>query len=294
MKMLRPDDIRSLLSETFSKWTADKGPRMGAALAFYAIFSIPPLMIIALAVLTFVYSGDAFFRLQSELASLVGDSVAGTLLGSYRMQQRGGGLIAGVVGLGVLFFTASGVFVELEDALNTIWEVKPRDTGIKAMLKGRLSSFTMVLGICFLLMASLALTAIVAGLSEKAGDWVPGGGLVVGYVMDFALSVGVITLLFAMIFKVLPAVYVAWNDVWIGAAITAVLFTIGKFALGIYIGKAGVGLGYGAAGSLVILTTWVYYSAQIFLLGAEFTHVWARRRGSRRPEEDQQAPGRAA
>jgi membrane protein len=294
MKMLRRNDIRSLLSETFTRWTADKGPRMGAALAFYAIFSIPPLMMIALAVLTFVYSGDAFVRLQSELASLVGDSVAGTLLGSSRMKQPGGGLIAGVVGLGVLLFTASGVFVELEDALNTIWEVKTVDTGIKALLKGRLASFIMVLGICFLLMASLALTAIVAGLSEKAAAWVPGGGQVVGYVLDLALSVGVMTLLFAMIFKVLPAVHVAWSDVWIGATITAVLFAIGKFALGIYIGKAGVGLGYGAAGSLVILTTWVYYSAQILLLGAEFTRVWARRCGSCRSEEGKEAPDRAA
>ena len=158
----------------------------------------------------------------------------------------------------------------------------------------------MVLGICVLLLVSLALTATITALSERISAWIP-GGQVAGYVLDTAFSLSVITLLFAMIFKILPAAKVRWNDVWIGAAVTALLFTIGKLAIGIYIGKARIGSGYGVAGSIVILITWVYYSAQIMFFGAEFTHVWARRYGSHAlPEKDalpldtKQTPDRAA
>jgi membrane protein len=270
----------SLIKETYNKWTEHTGPRLGAALAYYAIFSIPPLMLIALAVLGIVYSGDIMGRLQSQLASLVGDETARTLLTGVQMKGQAGGVIAGLIGILVLLFGASGVFTELQDALNTIWEVKPKEEGIKGLVKGRFTSFTMVLGICFLLLVSLVVSSVVAAMSQAIAAWMPGGEAL-GHLLELSVSLIVITMLFAMIFKVLPDVRVHWNDVWVGAAVTALLFTMGKFAIGTYIGKAGIGSGYGAAGSIVILITWIYYSAQILYFGAEFTKVYAERHGSR-------------
>jgi len=188
-------------------------------------------------------------------------------------------LIAGLIGIAVLLFGASGVFTELQDALNTIWAVKPKEEGIKGLLKGRFTSFTMVLGICFLLLISLVISSIVAAMSERFSAWIPGGAAV-GHLFENATSFVVVALLFAMIFKILPDVKIRWNDVWIGAVVTALLFTVGKFAIGMYIGKAGIGSAYGAAGSIVVLITWVYYSAQLLFFGAEFTQVYAKRHGA--------------
>ena len=157
------------------------------------------------------------------------------------------------------------------------------------LLKGRFTSYTMVLGTCFLLLISLVLSAVIAAASDSMSAWVPGGEAV-GHMLEMAFSFCVITLLFAMIFKILPDVKIHWNDVWVGAAVTALLFTIGKFAIGMYIGKAGIGTGYGAAGSIVILITWVYYSAQILFFGAEFAQVWARRHGARLVPEEHAKP----
>jgi membrane protein len=286
LKSLKSSKVFTLLHETFAKWTDDKGPRMGAALAFYAVFSIPPLMMIALGLLNFIFSGDVVGRLHSELAVLLGDEAASTLLSVVQLKELNNGMVAALIGIAILFSTASGVFIELQDALNTIWGVRPAAKGLKGLLKGRLVSCAMVLGICVLLLVSLALTAAITALSERISAWIP-GGQIAGYVLDLALSLSVITLLFAMIFKILPATKVRWNDVWIGAAVTALLFTIGKLAIGIYIGKARIGSGYGVAGSIVILITWVYYSAQIMFFGAEFTNVWAKHHGSRAlPEKD--------
>lgn len=268
-----------LLRDTYNEWSEDKGPRLGAALAYYAIFSIPPLMMITLAVLGFIYSDNINSRLESQLATLVGADTARTLLLGVEVKGNRGGIVASLIGLGILLFGASGAFAELQDALNTIWGVKPKDEGLKGLLKGRFSSFTMVLGICFLLLVSLIVSAVVAAMSEQLGLWVP-GGKTIGTLLDVSTSFGVITVLFAMIFKLLPDVRIHWSDVWIGAIVTAVLFTVGKFLIGTYIGQAGIGSAYGAAGSLVILITWIYYSAQILYFGAEFTQVYARRHGS--------------
>lgn len=299
LKSLKSTNVFTLLQETFEKWADDKGPRMGAALAFYAVFSIPPLMMIALGVLNFVYSGNALDELHSELAALLGDEAASTFLSVVQLRELNNGVVAALIGIAILFSTASAVFIELQDALNTIWGVRPAATGLTGWLKGRLLSCIMVLGVCVLLLVSLALTATITALSERISKWIP-VGQVAGYVLDLTLSLTVITLLFAMIFKILPAAKVRWSDVWIGAAATAILFTAGKLAIGIYIGKAHIGSGYGVAGSIVILITWVYYSAQIMFFGAEFTHVWARRHGSHAlpekaiPLDTKQRPDRAA
>jgi membrane protein len=276
----------TLFQETFTKWTDDKGPRMGAALAFYAVFSIPPIMMIALGLLNFIYSRNVLDRLHSQLASLLGDEAATTFLSAVQLKELNNGVVAALIGSVILFTTASGVFIELQDALNTIWGVRPVEKGLKALVKGRLVSCIMVLGISVLLLVSLTLTATITALSERISFWIPGGQSA-GYLLDLAVSLSVITLLFAMIFKILPAARIRWRDVWLGAAVTALLFTIGKLAIGIYIGKAHIGSGYGVAGSIVILLTWVYYSAQIMFFGAEFTNVWARHHGSHAaPEKD--------
>jgi membrane protein len=268
-----------LLKQTYSEWSEDKGPRLGAALAYYAIFSIPPLMMIVIGALGLLYSGNIVERLQGQLGMLVGNDTAKTLLTGIQMQGSKGGLLASLIGLAVLFFGASGVFAELQDALNTVWAVRPKEEGLKGLIRGRFTAFTMVLGICFLLLVSLVVGAVISAMSERFSGWLPGGD-VVGHALEVAASFAVITLLFAMIFKILPDVKIGWNDVWIGAIVTAALFTLGKFVIGTYIGKAGIGSAYGAAGSIVVLITWVYYSAQILYFGAEFTQVYAKTHGS--------------
>jgi len=206
----------ALLKETYQEWSRDKGPRLGAALAYYAIFSIPPLMVIVLAVLGFFYSDDVSGRLSGELASLIGDDTAKALLTGIQATSQKGGIIASIVGIAVLLFGASGVFGELQDALNTIWGVRPKEQGLKGLLRGRFTAFTMVLGICFLLLISLIVSAIVAAASDILASWLP-GGQILGRLLAFVASVAVITFLFAMIFKILPDVEIQWADVWIGA-----------------------------------------------------------------------------
>jgi membrane protein len=276
---LKRANFISLLKETYTDWTEDRGPRFGAALAYYAIFSIPPLMMIALAAIARVYSGNIIDRLQNQLAVLIGDETAKTLLTGVQMNGPKGGLTAGIIGIAILLSGASGVFGELQDALNTIWNVKPKGEGLKGLIKGRFTSYTMVLGTAFLLLVSLIISSIVAALSAGFAGYLPGGAAV-AHLLENATSFVVITVLFAMIFKFLPDVKIRWRDVWVGAAVTALLFTLGKLAIGMYIGKAGIGSAYGAAGSIVVLITWVYYSAQILFFGAEFTQVWTHRRGA--------------
>ncbi|HLH31464.1 MAG TPA: YihY/virulence factor BrkB family protein [Terriglobia bacterium] len=283
---MKLNNTSELLKQTYNEWSEDKGPRLGAALAYYAIFSIPPLMMITLAVIGYFYSGNIGDRVQAELGTLVGEDTAKTLMLGVQMHGQKGGIIAGLVGVAILLFGASGVFTELQEALNAIWEVKPKEDGLKGLLKGRFTAFTMVLGTCFLLLVSLIISSIVSAMSATFSAWLPGGAAV-GHLLENVAAFIVITVLFAMIFKVLPDVKIGWRHVWVGAAVTALAFTIGKFAIGMYIGKTSVGSGYGAAGSIIVLITWVYYSAQILYFGAEFTQVWAKRHGFRViPEEN--------
>jgi membrane protein len=269
--------VVALWKQTFTDWSEDKAPRLGAALAYYAIFSIPPLILLVIAAVGLFYKGDVAGAIQQQLGGLIGEDTARTIMEVRQQQDTDRGILAGIFGIVLLLFGASGVFGQLQDAMNTIWEVKPKESrGIMGMIKDRFLSFAMILGIAFLLLVSLVLSAAVAAI----GDWVPGGEAV-GHILELGISFAVVTLLFAMIFKMLPDVKIAWNDVWLGAAATAVLFTMGKFLLGLYLGKGTVASAYGAAGSVIIMIVWVYYSAQILFLGAEFTQVYANRFGSR-------------
>jgi membrane protein len=276
-----------LLKQTFSDWTEDKAPRLGAALAYYAVFSIPPLIVIVIAAIGLFYKGDVAGAIQTQLAALIGDDAARTMLETAQHRGQSRGTLAAIFGIGLLLFGASGVFAELQDALNTIWEVQPKKKGgVFGVIKARFLSFTMILGMAFLLLISLILTTAVSAFGSMLNTWLPFGESV-AKTMDFAISFGVVTLLFAMIFKILPDVKLAWSDVWIGAAATASLFTLGKFLIGLYLGQGTVGSDYGPAASVIIMIVWVYYSAQILFLGAEFTQVYANRYGSRVvPAED--------
>jgi membrane protein len=271
----------SLLKQTVSEWSEDKAPRLGAALAYYAVFSIPPLVLIVVAAIGLVYKGDVSGSIEHQLGALIGQDTARTIMQTGTQQNSGGGILATVAGVVLLLFGASGVFGELQDSLNTIWEVKPKTgRGIAGMIKDRFLSFTMVLGIAFLLLVSLVLSAGIAALGGALSGWLPGGEAV-GHILETVTSLVIVTLLFAMMFKMLPDVKVAWNDVWIGAAVTAVLFTVGKILIGLYLGKSTVGSAYGPAGAVIVMIVWVYYSAQILFFGAEFTQVYANRYGSK-------------
>jgi|SRR5688572_27490814 membrane protein len=267
----------NLVKQTLSDWSDDKAPRLGAALAYYAIFSIPPLLLLVISTVGFFYRGDVAGAIEQQLRGLVGGDTARTVLELRQSPGASDGLLATVFGGVLLLFGASGVFGELQDAMNTIWEVKrDRKRGLLGLVKDRFLSFTMVLGIAFLLLISLVVTAAIASVAK----WLPGGEAV-GHLLELTLSFVLITLLFAMIFKFLPDVKIAWSDVWIGAAATAALFVLGKFLIGLYLAKAAVTSSYGEAGAVILMILWVYYSAQILFLGAEFTQVYANNYGSR-------------
>ncbi|MBD1814211.1 YihY/virulence factor BrkB family protein [Microcoleus vaginatus DQ-U2] len=275
--------VISLLKQTFSEWQEDKAPTLAAALAYYTVFSLAPLLIIVIAIVGVVFGPEAAQgQIVAQLQSLIGKDGAQTVQELIlKASEPKSGMIATLVGIATLLWGASNVFTNLKEALNTIWNVSPPPgRGIWGFLKDRVLSFAMILGIGFLLLVSLVLSAILAAVSY----WLNGLlQLPVGIwqIVDFAISFGVVTLLFALIYKLLPDVHLAWNDVWIGAAITSMLFTIGKSLIGAYLGGSGIASTYGAAGSFVIILLWINYSAQILFLGAEFTQVWANRYGSR-------------
>lgn len=277
--------VVTLAKETVVRWIEDKASALAAALSYYALFSLAPLLLIAIAVAGLIFGEEAARgHVYAQMAGLVGADSAKAMQGivANMGQQKSGGIIATVLGVATLLFGASGVFAQLQDSLNTIWKAKsPTTNGVLDFFRVRFLSFGMVLGIGFLLLISLILSAGLAALGTFLGGLVP-GWVLLGHVLNIALSLGVITLLFAMIFKVLPDTHVTWKDVWLGALVTSALFTLGKFGIGFYLGKASVASGYGAAGSVVIVLVWVYYSAMILYLGAEFTHVYSMRHGSQR------------
>lgn len=272
----------SLLRQTFAEWQRDKVSRLAAALAYYTTFSLAPVLVIVIAIASFLFEQSAVqSRIIDQLQGLLGENGAALvqeMLTSAQTQE--GGLWATLISLALLIIGASGLFIQLQDALNTVWNVVPRpDSGIWALVRNRLLSFGMVLAIGFLLMVSLLLSAALAGISGMVGDGLLGWD--VGWqILNTLVSLGVITLLFALIYRILPDATIAWGDVWVGAVMTAVLFTIGKALIGFYLGNSSVASAYGAAGSFVVLLLWIYYSAQILLFGAEFTQVYANRFGS--------------
>lgn len=273
----------NLLRETFNEWNEDKAPRLGAALSYYTAFSLAPLLIVIIAMAGFFFGQAAVTgRIQYEIQGLVGTQAAKAIQDMIaNFYHPTAGLIATAIGLGTLLFGAAGLFGALQDALNTVWEVTPRPgQGLLPMVRHRLLSFTLVLGIGFLLLVSLLISAAISALTRLIPFPVPEQGLLL-QLLNLVISFGVITLLFATIYKVLPDVYITWHDVWMGAVVTALLFSIGQLVLGLYLGRSGIASSYGAAGSFVVLLLWINYSAQILLFGAEFTQVYARHYGSR-------------
>ena len=275
--------IGKLLKETFKEWQEDKASRIAAALAYYAVFSISPLLVIAIAIAGTVFGQDtAQDQITEQLTALVGeDGVKPILMGLNNISQPKIRGVASLISIAVLLLGASGIFAQLQDALNTVWKVKPQPgQGVLPFIRKRVSSFLMVLAIGFLLILSLVLSAVVAALSKYRTDFLP-GSQILWENLDFIVSLGLMTFLFCLMFKYVPDVKIAWKDVFVGAVITAVLFLFGKFLLGVYLSKGSLGSAYGAAGSLIVLLAWIYYSAQIILLGAEFTQVYAQMYGSK-------------
>jgi len=276
--------VVSLLREVFAEWSKDNALSLGAALAYYTIFSMAPLLVLVIAIAGLVFGQKAAEgQIVGQIAGLVGDTAAQTIQGMVaRASRPAAGKLATVMSLGTMALGASGVFGQLQSSLNHIWEVGPSGKrGFRGHLKKRAATFGMILGIGFLLLVSLVLSAALSGLHGVLTRHLPLAGRLLP-ALNFVLSFGVITALFAMMFKFLPETEMEWRDVWPGAAVTALLFTVGKTLIAIYLGRAGVTSVYGAAGSLVLILLWVYYSAQILFIGAEFTEVYSRRHGSRR------------
>jgi len=273
-----------LLSQTFNEWMEDKAQRLGAALAYYAAFSIAPLLIILVAIAGVVFKGDTTMQVQAQIAAIAGDNAAEAIAAIIRgVKSSGPGHTATIVSVVTLLLGATGAFGQLQDAMNTIWEVAPKPRRFWVdILRTRLLSFVMVLAIGAVLLASLFMSAFLATASHYFQHRFPMTGPVWPFA-DLSLSFVTTTLLFAMIFKILPDVAIAWRDVWLGAAVTAALFAAGKIGIGLYLGRSSFKSAYGAAGSFPIFLAWVYYSAQILFFGGEFTKVYATQHGRVRP-----------
>src|SRR5213082_1671183 len=276
-------NLFSLLKQTFQEWLQDKAPQLGAALAYYTVFSLAPLILVLLAVVGIIFQHDpagAWNKITQQMSYFLDHSAVQVVQNiAQKASQPGKGLIATVIGVVLALFGASGVFGQLQDALNTIWGVKAKPGGgIWGFLRSRFLSFAMVGGVCFLLLVSLTLESLLKGFSHYVQSVLP-GGIVVAMTVYIIFDFAVVVLLFAMIFKFLPDVEIQWRDVWMGAVMTAILFGLGKWLLGFYLGSGAAGSAYGAAGSLITLLLWVYYSSQILLFGAEFTQVYAQRAG---------------
>jgi membrane protein len=271
-----------IVKGSFKEFNEDNVLRLSAALAYYSIFSIGPLLAIVIGVAGLAFGHDAArHQIHDSLKGMLGENSAQTIDSMIAARSRGTSVITTIIGIIALLFGAAGVFGQLQDSLNTIWEVKSKPgAGIWDMLRKRFLSFSMVLGVGFLLLISLALSAALAALSHSLNNMIPMGD-VVGHVIDFVVSFGVITLLFAMMFKYLPDVKIPWSKVWMGAIVTALLFTLGKFLLGLYLGRQSTSSAYGAAGSVIVILMWVYYASVILLYGAEFTQVYARQTGAK-------------
>jgi membrane protein len=277
--------IWGLFRDAISAWSDDYAPSMGAALSYYTLFSIAPLLVIVIAVAGFFFGADEVRgTLFAQLSGLMGDEGAQAVEGMMQSaNEPKEGLLSTIIGFVVLAAAATTVFAELQSALDRIWRAPAREksSGIWNLIRARLLSFGMILAIAFVLIVSLVVSTVLSALGKWWGGWF-GAWETLAQIFNFLVSFGIITLLFALIYKIIPRADVAWHDVWVGAAVTSLLFTIGKFLIGLYLGKSDVGSAFGAAGSLVIVMVWVYYSAQIFLLGAEFTWVYAHEYGSRK------------
>jgi membrane protein len=271
--------VWSLVKETAANWVAHRDARLGAALSYYSIFSVGPLIVIAISIAGVLFGEDAVRgEVSAQVQGLLGNSgaqaIQSMLVGAARPHE---GAIAALFGIVTLIFAALGVVVQLKDALNTVWEVEAKKSGVWSFVCTYLVSLAGVLALGFLLLVSLLVSAFLAAGSKYVAPYLPEVAL---QLISSLVSLAFITLLFAMMFKWLPDADVAWSDVWVGAAVTAVLFEVGKLLIGLYIGKQGLESTFGAAASLVVLLIWIYYSSQIVLMGAEFTRAYARSRGA--------------
>jgi membrane protein len=274
--------MKHLLAEAWAEWNNDNAPRLGAALAFYTMLSLAPLLVVIIGIAGLVFGQEAAQgQIFGQIRGMVGDQGAAAIQEMIKhASNMGSGIMATIVGVLMLLFAATGVVTELRSSLNAVWGIPPKtDSGVVGTVKERGYAVAVVLACGFLLVVTLVVSAALAAMGHFFGQMLPIPEAVM-QAINFVISLAVITGVFALIFKYLPDVQLAWNDVLLGAAVTAVMFTIGKFLIGMYLGKASIGSAYGAAGSLAIVLVWVYYSAQIFFFGAEFTEVYAREHGS--------------
>ena len=272
-----------LLKQTFSEWLEDKAPQLGAALAYYTVFSLAPLVLVLLAIVGLIFHNDpggAWNKITEQMSYFLDKSAVDVVQNiAQKAAQPNKSVLATIIGVLLALFGASGVFGQLQDALNTVWGVKAKPgAGIWGFLRSRFLSFAMVGGVCFLLLVSLTLESLLKGFSHYVQSVLP-GGIVIALAIYWVFDLAVVILLFAVIFKFLPDAEIRWRDVWVGAGMTAIFFAIGKWALGLYLGSGSAASAYGAASSLITLLLWVYYSSQILLFGAEFTQVYANRAG---------------
>ena len=279
-----------LLKQSLKDFGDDDCPRMAAALSYFTVFSLPPLLILILTLVgVFVEPEQARGMIQEQVGSVMGGSAAEEIQTMIEQANRpgGSGPLKTILGIAALILGATGAFMQLQAALNRAWEVEPdpEQGGLKNFVFKRLLSLGMILALAFLLLVSLVISAVVTGLGSAVGQVIPGASQWLLLLLNFVVSLAVVTALFAAMFKVLPDAVIAWRDVWVGAGVTALLFMLGKFLLGLYLGRSNPGEAYGAAGSLALILVWIYYSAMILLYGAEFTQAWAIRHGSGiRPE----------
>lgn len=285
---ITPERLWKVLKQAVAGWWNDNVPRMGAALAYYTLFALAPILIVAIAVAGLVFGAEAVRgEIVGQVEGLVGRdgalAVQAMLEGAAKPSSS---IPATIIGIITFFLGATGAFLELQNDLDAIWRVKPKSRGsfLRDLLMQRLISFGLVLGLAFLLMTSLVVSAALAAVHTYMGNAFPGVA-VLWEALNVVVSLAVITLLFAMIYKVLPDVKLAWSDVWVGGLVTAGLFTIGKLLIGLYLGTSAVASTYGAAGSVIVVLVWVYYSSQIILLGAEFTRAYVDEFGRRPPPE---------
>ena len=288
--MPRLKDVGGLFKDAGSQWLEHKASRLGAALAYYTAFSLAPLLVIVIGIVGLVFGREAATgQIAEQIEGVVGKDGAKAIEAMVASaSEPTSGVLATVIGIVMLLVGALGLFAQLQDALNTVWEVQPKaGRGWRGFVKDRLLSFSMVLGTAFLLLISLVVSAALATLDGLLGEW---GATGFGQVLHIGVSFVVFTLLFAMIYRFLPDAKISWRDVWFGAGFTTVLFVLGKFLIGLYLGKTGTASAYGAAGSLAALLIWLYYSSQIFLFGAELTQAFAHRYGSRIVPKDNAIP----
>ncbi len=275
--------VLGFLKDIFAEWSKDQAWLYAAALSYYTVFSLAPILIIALAVVGFFFDRSAATgEITSQIRSLAGDEAAqfaGQVIAQIGDPKQG--ITATIIAIFTIMLGASGVFFQLKNALDRVWGVEPRkDKAILNIVKARLVSFGFALATGFLLLVSLVISAGLAAVTRYFSEFLPGAGFL-WQAINVVVSLTVITFLFGMIFKIIPDAIIRWRDVWVGAFVTSVLFNIGKYLIGVYLGQATIGSAYGAAGSLVVFLVWIYYSAQILFLGAEFTNVYARKLGHR-------------